>query len=51
MSELDKTLSWMGLLKLKKDLERQISKAKQDGQRTEILESRLAAVEHSMEST
>jgi len=50
MSELDKTLSWMALCRLKRTLERQISKAKQEGQRTEILETRLAAVEHSMEN-
>jgi len=50
MSELDKTLSWMALNKLKGTLERQIAKAKSGGQKTEILEDRLAAVKHSMES-
>jgi hypothetical protein len=49
MSEVDKTLSWMGLNRLRGDLERQIAKAKQEGQNTEILEQRLAAVKHSME--
>jgi hypothetical protein len=50
MSETDKAVSWMGLNRLRGDLERQIAKAKQEGQNTEILEQRLAAVKHSMES-
>lgn len=50
MSELDKTLSWMALNRLRGDLERQIAKAKSEGQKTEILEERLAAVKHSMEN-
>jgi hypothetical protein len=51
MSELDKTLSWMALNRLKGNLEKQIARAKSEGQNTEILEDRLAAIKHSMETT
>jgi hypothetical protein len=49
MSELVGALSWMGLDRLRKDLERQIERARREGGDTTHLEQRLSAVKQAME--